>query len=345
MQYIKGIDISNNDGSCDFSAIANDGYEYVYLKATEGKSYQDTYMDGFYNGCKSNGLKTGAYHFLVGTSSPESQAQNFYQKIKDYEWDLIPMMDIETNFDELSDYVVRFINTFKQLSPLQLGIYSYTGFIDYISDISDVIKDIPFWEANYNNNPWGLRDNFFNNRIGHQYSETGKVSGINVNCDINVFTDGVLLSNTSIKGTWLQGLGNNNSKWWYKHDDGSYTSNGWEFINNKWYYFDSDGWMLYDWKKCGNSWYYLGDSNDGSAKQGWILNNNKWYYFDETCAMVIGWKQINNAWYYFNADGSMATGWIKDKEKDYMLYSNGEMVCNCDYVGYKFDKDGHPTKL
>jgi glucan-binding YG repeat protein len=253
-------------------------------------------------------------------------------------------MDIETNFDGLSDYVVRFVNTFKQLSPLQLGIYSYTSFIEYIEDIQDTIKDYPFWEANYGKQPWNLNDTFFTNRIGHQYSETGSISGINCNCDVNSFTEGVLLNNSTKKGTWLQGL-EDNSKWWYKHDDGSFTKDNWEFINDKWYYFDSEGWMLYDWKKYGNTWYYLGDSNDGSAKQGWILNNNKWYYFDENYAMIIGWKQINNSWYYFNTDGSMATGWIKDKGKDYMLYSNGEMVCNCDYVGYHFDKDGVALKL
>ena len=93
---------------------------------------------------------------LVATSTPEAQAQNFYEKIKDYEWDLVPMMDIETNFDGLSDYVERFISTFKQLSPLTLGVYSYTSFIDYLTDAESTIKDMPFWEANYNNDPWNL---------------------------------------------------------------------------------------------------------------------------------------------------------------------------------------------
>ena len=134
MGYITGIDISNNNGSIDFSKVAGVGVEYVYVKATEGSTFQDITMEDFYNACKSNGLKVGAYHFLVGTSTPEAQAQNFYEKIKDYEWDLVPMMDIETNFSGLADYVERFIATFKQLSPLTLGIYSYTSFISYLTD-------------------------------------------------------------------------------------------------------------------------------------------------------------------------------------------------------------------
>jgi GH25 family lysozyme M1 (1,4-beta-N-acetylmuramidase) len=155
-------------------------------------------MDGFYNECKNNGLKVGAYHFLVGTSLPETQASNFYKKIKDYEWDLLPMMDIETNFDDLSDYIVRFINAFNQLSPLKLGIYSYASFLTYISDISDTILNMPFWEANYNNDPWNLPDNFFTNRIGHQYTEAGYIAGIASKCDLDIFTEGLLISSQQL---------------------------------------------------------------------------------------------------------------------------------------------------
>ena len=343
MSNIKGIDVSNNDGAIDFSKVAADGVEYVYLKATEGQSFKDSYMDGFYNDCKSNGLKVGAYHFLVGTSTPEAQAQNFYAKIKDYNWDLVPMMDIETNFDGLADYVKKFIAAFKELSPLELGIYSYTSFIDYLTDAESTIKDMPFWEANYNNQPWSLADNFFTNRIGHQYTETGSINGVNCNCDVNVFTEGVLLDNTEIAGEWIT---NDKGQWWYKHSDGSYTTNAWEKINNKWYFFDSDGWMVYNWKQDGNYWYYLGGYDDGSMKAGWYLINKKWYYFNTNGSMATGWQKLSNGWwYYFGDDGAMRTGWIKVEGKDYLLYSTGEMVVDCDYIGYRFDQYGVATKL
>ncbi|MRY42705.1 glycoside hydrolase, partial [Parabacteroides distasonis] len=133
MGYIKGIDISNNNGSIDFKTVANSGVEYVYVKATEGTTFKDGVMESFFNECKKNNLKVGAYHFLVGTSTPEGQVGNFYSKIKDYDWDLVPMLDVETNFNGVSDYVKRFIEKFKQLSPLTLGIYSYTSFIYYIT--------------------------------------------------------------------------------------------------------------------------------------------------------------------------------------------------------------------
>lgn len=344
MSYVKGIDISNNNGSIDFGQVASDGVEYVYVKATEGQTFNDGTMESFYNACKSSGLKVGAYHFLVGTSYPEAQAANFYSKIKDYEWDLVPMMDIETEFEGLSDYVVRFAAAWKKLSPLQLGVYSYTSFLDYLTDAKDVIKDYPLWEANYNNDPWNLPSNFFTNRVGHQYTESGSVRGVSEACDIDSFTDGVLLDNTTIPGTWIY----ESNKWWYKHDDGSYTKNGWEKIKGEWYLFDSEGYMLYDWKKEGHNWYYLGRANDGAMKYGWILTDNKWYYFGDKNdgAMKTGWQKIDGKWYYFDkTSGAMKTGWIQDGGKWYCLYSNGSMIHDTTAYGYRFDRNGVATKL
>ena len=343
MSYIKGIDISNNNGSIDFGSVAGDGVQYVYLKATEGATFKDSTMEDFYSKCKENGLKVGAYHFLVGTSTPEAQAQNFYKKIKDFEWDMVPMMDIETSFQGLANYIERFIIEFKKLSPLTLGIYSYTSFLDAIADAEDTIKNMPFWEANYNDDPWNLSSNFFTNRIGHQYTETGHINGVSEKCDVNSFTEGVLLDNKTIPGEWIIKDG----KWWYRHEDGTYTANNWEYISGKWYFFDEEGWMAYDWKKYGDSWYLLGDSGDGAMKCGWVLKNNKWYYLGNSNdgAMKIGWQKINNNWYYFDTDGAMVTGWFKVGGYDYLTYSTGELIADIDIYGYHFDKDGHATKL
>lgn len=343
MVYVKGTDISNNNGSIDFNKVALDGVKYIYMKATEGATFKDSIMETFYTEGKKNSLKVGAYHFLTGTSTPEDQAENFYEKINGHDWDLIPMLDVETNFNGVSSYVERFISEFNKLSSLTLGVYSYTNFIENIKDIESVIKNMPFWEANYNNDPWNLPDNFFVSRVGHQYTDSGNVTGISGKCDMDSFTDGVLLDNAVKPGGWIL----QNSKWWYKHNDGSYTKNGWEKINGKWYLFDSQGWMLYDWKNPNGNWYYLGRSDDGAMKSGWVLQNNKWYYLGDSNdgAMKIGWQKIDNKWYYFNSSGQMQTGWISYKGKDYCMYSDGSMISNCDLYGYHFDENGVATKI
>lgn len=81
-------------------------------------------------------------------------------------------------------------------------------------------------------------------------------------------------------GSWIQ----SNGRWWFKHNDGSYTSNGWEKINRTWYRFDNSGWMQTGWVKDG-SWYYLDDS--GAMKTGWMKVSGKWYYAYSSGALAI----------------------------------------------------------
>lgn len=196
-QDVKGINISNNDGRIDLSSPSESGCRYVYIKATEGATYEDSYMNDYYKQCKELKMKVGAYHYLVNTSTPEEQAENFYNMISKYDWDLIPMLDVEVKFDGLEDYIKRFKAAFNKYSPLKLGIYSYTSFIKQnLNDADPEIYDMPLWEANYNGQPWqDVGNNKFTDLVGHQYStrkHIGEYIG-NFNGDINEFNEGCLI--------------------------------------------------------------------------------------------------------------------------------------------------------
>ena len=130
----------------------------------------------------------------------------------------------------------------------------------------------------------------------------------------------------SANGTWIK----QNGRWWYQHDDGSYTTNGWENIDGKWYKFDNNGWMQTGWQTDGKDengntkWYYL-DSN-GAMQSGWQKVNGKWYYLDSSGLMQTGWKNVNGMWYLLDQSGAMQTGWQKVDGKWYYLNSNGSMA-------------------
>ena len=127
---------------------------------------------------------------------------------------------------------------------------------------------------------------------------------------------------------WIQ----NGNRWWYRHADGSYTTNGWEVINGAWYYFDGAGWMVTGWLKLSGTWYYL--TGSGAMATGWIQTGGTWYYMNASGAMVTdtwignnyvdgsgawipgkvkaqaGWVQNGSRWWYRHADGSYTTnGW------------------------------------
>ena len=100
------------------------------------------------------------------------------------------------------------------------------------------------------------------------------------------------------KAEWIK----SGSRWWYKHADGSYTTNGWEKINGTWYYFDQDGWMV----------------------TGWVKDNGTWYYLKSSGAMATGWYQVGGKWYYSYASGALAVN--TTTPDGYKVNHNGEWV-------------------
>ena len=141
-------------------------------------------------------------------------------------------------------------------------------------------------------------------------------------------------SNSNFSGSWVQ----SGSRWWYKHADGSYKTNGWEKINGVWYRFDNSGWMQTGWVKDG-SWYYLDGS--GAMKTGWLKDNGNWYYLDGSGTMKTGWVKDNGSWYYLQDSGAMKTGWMKVSGKWYYAYSSGALAINTTTPdGYRVNYNG-----
>ena len=132
-----------------------------------------------------------------------------------------------------------------------------------------------------------------------------------------------LVSYASTGGTWIK---SSNGKWWYKHTDGSYTTNGWEYIDGYWYYFDANGWMTTGWLKLSGNWYYL--SSSGRMTIGFAKIDGAWYYFNSSGVMATGWQYINQTWYYMGTDGVMVTGWQQINGTWYYFDSNGALVSN-----------------
>lgn len=185
----NGIDISIYQENIDWSSL-DPKIKFCYIKASEGTTYQSPLLEQQYNNA-SKRLNVGFYHFLVGTSLPETQAENFYNQIKDKRNDLIPVLDVEKNFNGLMDYILRFIDKFKELSYMPIIIYTYTGFMD---NLDSRLSKYPCWVANYNGGVKPPRSDIWgDNYIGHQYSGNGRIKGIDGDVDLNNFTDSILV--------------------------------------------------------------------------------------------------------------------------------------------------------
>ena len=68
----RGIDVSEWQGNINFEGVKNSGIEVVYIRASEGFNYTDTYYFKNYNGAKQYGLKVGFYHYVTARNTRRS---------------------------------------------------------------------------------------------------------------------------------------------------------------------------------------------------------------------------------------------------------------------------------
>jgi lysozyme len=66
------LDLSNNNGPVDFKRVFQAGQRRVYLKLTEGLTFDDPKFADFRKRARAAGLKVGAYHFARGIPSGHS---------------------------------------------------------------------------------------------------------------------------------------------------------------------------------------------------------------------------------------------------------------------------------
>ena len=89
-----------------------------------------------------------------------------------------------------------------------------------------------------------------------------------------------------------------------------------------------------------------GSTSGGSntVTEGWknAADNVRWWYQNADGSYPASqWKEINGKWYYFDAEGYMATGWIKVGGLDYCLAPDGALYVNCTTPdGYNVNADG-----
>lgn len=197
MANYKGIDISNWQGSIDFSQVKKSGVQIVYIEATEGDFYTDPYLQEFYDGARSNGLLVGFYHFFTPAIPAIKQAEYFTSAISGLVSNCRLILDLEqaggVSAQELSDMAVEFLKRVEDISGLSTGLYTYASFANNNITTGYGLENYPLWIAEYGasspeSNPiWG--DKY----AGWQYSDTGNIAGINTNVDLDIFYDDILL--------------------------------------------------------------------------------------------------------------------------------------------------------
>ena len=195
-----GIDVSEWQGEIDWERVIDSGIRIAYIRASEGSNYIDPDAMRNYYGAKENGIKVGFYHYLTARNEAEAieQAEFFVSVVKGLNIDCRLAMDFESFGDlgteEINLISETFLKEVERLSGKEVIIYSdaYNAAYTFSTELAN---SYPIWVADYGveepgNGNWKVWDGF-------QYSDAGRIDGIEGNVDRDYFTSGVLLSDTT----------------------------------------------------------------------------------------------------------------------------------------------------
>lgn len=223
---VLGIDVSKNQRHIDWEKVANGGYKFAFIKASEGIGYPDKNFAENIKSASVNTLLAGPYHFArpAANENPEDEAEWFLQAAGDYikRGYLRPVLDVEIppssypqaeieqmetmSDSDLQDWVLRWMNYVKDKTGQTPILYTnrdyYSGklkkLIDeenydiWISDPSTTSCSIPLLDEQqpkYDLYP----ELIINWKFWQWYypdpcaSNKGKVPGIDEDVDLDVF--------------------------------------------------------------------------------------------------------------------------------------------------------------
>ncbi|MBD2438081.1 GH25 family lysozyme [Nostoc sp. FACHB-110] len=195
-----GIDVADQDGKVDWTAVKNSGKTFAFVKATEGASIKDSAFAHHWQTMKAVGIIRGAYHFFhPHKSDPVVQAQEFLTTVGKLEpGDLPPVLDIEvtdnvSNPQVVIDAAKKWLEQVEKTLLQQTGkaikpiIYTYPGFWNELGDPDD-FSSYPLWIAHYDQPQPSVPHTWGGEYIIHQYrGDVSGVTGVSGKADLNRF--------------------------------------------------------------------------------------------------------------------------------------------------------------
>lgn len=187
---MKVIDVSHWQGNINFNEVKEAGIEGVIIKAggSDAGFYTDGQFESNYTKAINAGLHVGAYYFVgkncLSYEDGIADADRFINIIKNKKFDLPVYMDVEAQAsgqkEKVTDSIIGFCNELEK-NNYYVGVYAsdISGFKDRI-DLSRIEGVYTLWVARYGSKPTYVKDYDM-----WQYSDSGKVNGINGNVDMD----------------------------------------------------------------------------------------------------------------------------------------------------------------
>lgn len=197
----EGIDVSNWQGHINYAEVKKDGIDIVYIKSSQGDDYKDPYFELNYENAKANGLLVGVYHFVEARSITEAEreAEFFSSVISGKQIDCKLAMDFEEfgslTRQEINEVSRAFLERLEEITGKETIVYSDLFNSRNTFELSD---EYPLWIAYYGEYAEleEIKSNW-KTWQGQQYTDRGRVRGIQGYVDRDRFTEEVILGENS----------------------------------------------------------------------------------------------------------------------------------------------------
>jgi lysozyme len=184
-----GIDVSHHQGTIAWEELLLDkGFDtiidFVYCKVTEGSDHLDTKWSVNREKLNELGVLNGAYHYFSTKTAPRPQAAFFLEQWDEREIDLPPALDVEEEGFSDEDLIAKmriWLTEVERVSGRRPIIYTSLHF--YETKFRNQFPGYKFWIAAYSREPQYMTDQ---DVIHWQFSESGKLPGIEEKVDVNV---------------------------------------------------------------------------------------------------------------------------------------------------------------
>jgi GH25 family lysozyme M1 (1,4-beta-N-acetylmuramidase)/uncharacterized protein (DUF2141 family) len=170
MARVEGIDVSQFQGTVNWSTVYNSGKRFAFVRASRTNLDLDPNLNANMTNAKAAGVLVGPYHRVLPQgvdelgpyTDPLVDAQRFVNAAGAYMSNgyLRPVVDVEDGETlgkaALSQWVVSFVNEVKRLKPgANPLIYCNTNFASNYLDATVVAAAPDLWIANWNTTAYG----------------------------------------------------------------------------------------------------------------------------------------------------------------------------------------------
>jgi lysozyme len=186
--YAQGIDVSQYQGTIDWSQVAGAGISFAIARVSDGLNYPDPYFAQNWSGMQANGIIRGVYQYFEPGQDAVQQADLLINATTFQQGDLPPFLDFETtgglDASALSSQIALWCNEIESRTGLTPIIYCSWGFWNGLGSMQ-IPAGVQLWVAN-----WGVSapslPTGWNNWVFWQWADTTTVPGVG-SADADVF--------------------------------------------------------------------------------------------------------------------------------------------------------------